>query len=125
MSFLHIHLVSIAYSYTYIWSGYVIAPHASGPDIRTRYMWRNDISGPDGCGGKTYPDRMNVEESHIRTSWMWRNDICGPDGCGGILARICHSSTPIWSGYVIPPHPSGLDMSFIHMHLVRIMYVEK
>jgi hypothetical protein len=32
------------------------------------------------------------------------------------LVRICHSSTPTWSGYVIPPHPSGPDMSFLHIH---------
>jgi hypothetical protein len=25
-------------------------------------MWRNDISGPDICGGMTYPDQMDVEE---------------------------------------------------------------
>jgi hypothetical protein len=30
--------------------------------IRTRCMCRNDISGPDVCGGMTYPDQMDVEE---------------------------------------------------------------
>jgi hypothetical protein len=59
-------------------------------------MWRNDISGPDECGRITYPDQLDVEESHIRTRcvyveeshiwtrYMWRNDICGPDRCGGM-----------------------------------------
>jgi hypothetical protein len=128
MSFLHIHLVRICHSSTYIWSGYVIPPHTSGPDveklhIRTRCMLRNDISGPDVC--------------------MWRNDISGPDGCGGMtypdqvgvihLVRICHSSTCIWSGYVIPPHtyissgyvipahPPGPDMTIVHTDLVLIV----
>jgi hypothetical protein len=31
----------------------------SGSDV---CMWRNDISGPDGCGGMTFPDQMDVEE---------------------------------------------------------------
>jgi hypothetical protein len=65
-------------------------------------MWRNDV-----CGGMTYPDQRHVEEYFI-------------------------SSTSIWSGYVIPPHISvpdmsflhihisGPDMSFLHIHLVRI-----
>jgi hypothetical protein len=63
MSFLHIYLVQICHSstYTYLgrichsststWSGYV-----------TRYMWRNHISRPDGCGKMTDPDQMDVEE---------------------------------------------------------------
>ena len=31
----------------------------SGSDV---CMWRNDISGPDGCGGMTFLDQMDVEE---------------------------------------------------------------
>jgi hypothetical protein len=42
----------------------------------------NDISGPDVCGGMTYPDQMDVEECHIRTRCMWMNDISRPDGYG-------------------------------------------
>jgi hypothetical protein len=68
MSFLHIHLIWICHFSTPIWSGYVIPPHVSGPD-----MSRNDITGADGCGGNkisgpyvcggmTYVDQMYVEE---------------------------------------------------------------
>jgi hypothetical protein len=28
--------------------------------IRTRCMWRNDISEPGWCGGMTFPDQMYV-----------------------------------------------------------------
>jgi hypothetical protein len=38
------------------------------------------------------------------------------------LVRICHSSTYIWSGYVIPTHTSGPDMTFFHTHLVLICH---
>ena len=38
------------------------------------------------------------------------------------LVRICHSSISTWSGYVIPPHPPGPDMPFLHTHLVRICH---
>jgi hypothetical protein len=48
-------------------------------------MWRNDISGPDVCGGMTYTDQLHVEELHIGTRCMWRNDISGPDGWGGMI----------------------------------------
>jgi hypothetical protein len=110
MSFLHMHLVRICNSSTCRWSGYVIPPHQSGP-------WRNDISGPDACGGMTYPDRMNVEESHIHTWWMWWNDVSGPDVC---MWRNDISGPDICGGiYVIPPHASGPDMSFIHIHTSR------
>jgi hypothetical protein len=93
-------------------------------------MWRNDISGPDGCRGMTYSDQIHVEESHIQTRWVWKNDRSRSDGCGGMtyqedmsflhmhLVRICHSVTYIWSRYVIPSHVSGPDMSFLHIHLV-------
>jgi hypothetical protein len=37
-------------------------------------MWRNYISGPDACGGITYPDQVGVE----------RNDVSGPGACGGM-----------------------------------------
>jgi hypothetical protein len=30
--------------------------------IRTRWIWRNDISRPDECGGITYPDQVDVVE---------------------------------------------------------------
>jgi hypothetical protein len=107
MSFLHIH-----HSSTYIWSTYVIPPHTSGwvwkNDISGRdvCMWRNDISGPDGCAGMTYPDQMYVKEWHIWTRCSFLHIH---------LVQICHSSTSIWSGNVIPPHPSGPDMLFLHI----------
>ena len=28
--------------------------------MRIRWVWTNDISGPGGCGGMTYPDEMYV-----------------------------------------------------------------
>jgi hypothetical protein len=66
MSFLHMQLVLICHSSTYIWSAYVIPPHTSGPDMSFLHMhvciWRNDISGPDGCGRMIYPDEMDMEE---------------------------------------------------------------
>jgi hypothetical protein len=73
MSFLHIHLVRICHSSTYILSEYDILPHPPCPDLSFLHihliwicpdvcMWRNDISGPDGCGGMIYPDEMDVEE---------------------------------------------------------------
>jgi hypothetical protein len=55
MSFLHIHLVRICHSSTYIWSRYVIPPHTH---IWSGYV----ISGPDACGGMTYPDQMDMEK---------------------------------------------------------------
>jgi hypothetical protein len=45
------------------------------------------------------------------------------------LVWICHSSTCICSGYVIPPHTSGLDMSFLHIHTsgpdVSFLHIQK
>jgi hypothetical protein len=38
------------------------------------------------------------------------------------LVWICHSSTCICSGYVIPPHAPDPDMSFLHIHLVWICH---
>jgi hypothetical protein len=89
MSFHHMYLVRICDFSTSIWSGYVIPPNTSGPDMSFIHIhlvwiclsftyiwsWRNDISGPDACGGITYPDQMHVEELHIQTKWVWRGMI--------------------------------------------------
>jgi hypothetical protein len=92
ISFLYIHLIRICHLSTYIWSGYVIPPHISGPDmsflhihtshpdmsfLHIHWVWKNDRSRSDGCGGMTYQDQVGVDDCHIRTRWMWRNDISG------------------------------------------------
>jgi hypothetical protein len=70
MSFLHIHLVRICDSgmtypdrmnveESHIQTRWMWWNDVSGPDV---CMWRNNISGPDACGGMTYPDQMHVEE---------------------------------------------------------------
>jgi hypothetical protein len=38
MSFLHMHLIRICHSSTYIWSGYVISPHT--------YIWSGCVISP-------------------------------------------------------------------------------
>jgi hypothetical protein len=89
MPFLHIHLVLICYSFTYIWFGYVIPPHASGPNMSFLHIHtsRSDMS---------FLHTHLVRICHSSTP-IWSGYVIPP-------------YTYIWSGYVIPQHASGPDM---------------
>jgi hypothetical protein len=126
-------------SSTSIWSGYVIPQHISGSDISFLHIHISGpdmsflhISGPDGCRGMTYSDQIHVEESHIQTRWVWKNDRSRSDGCGGMTyqdqvgVEECHIRTRwMWMNDIFGrdvPHPSGPDMSYLHIHLVWICH---